>query len=99
MLESTLKGLDENADSLLFDALLLPEIIEDAFNSRQVQKLTDYLKALAASLHKFYYDCRIIGTDNEAKLLKLLLVVALSLKTGLSILGIEAKDSMSKEED
>ncbi|WP_039919915.1 arginine--tRNA ligase [Sulfurimonas gotlandica] len=96
---SSLKGLDENADSLLFDALLLPEIIEDAFSSRQVQKLTDYLKALAASLHKFYYDCRIIGTDDEAKLLKLLLVVALSLKTGLSLLGIKAKDRMVKEEE
>ena len=99
ILSASLKGLDENADSLLFDALLLPEIVEDAFSSRQVQKLTDYLKALAASLHKFYYDCRIIGTDDEAKLLKLLMVVALSIKTGLSLMGIEAKDYMSKEED
>jgi len=99
IMAASLKGLDENADSLLFDALLLPEIIEDAFSSRQVQKLSDYLKALAAALHKFYYDCRIIGTDDEVKLLKLLLVVALSLKTGLSLLGIEAKDRMIKEED
>ncbi|WP_294961038.1 arginine--tRNA ligase [Sulfurimonas sp.] len=99
IMASSLKGLNENADSLLFDALLLPEIIEDAFSSRQVQKLPDYLKSLAASLHKFYYDCRIIGTDDEAKLLKLLFVVALSLKTGLSLLGIEAKDRMAKEEE
>ncbi|MDO8453267.1 MAG: arginine--tRNA ligase [Sulfurimonas sp.] len=99
ILASSLKGLDENADSLLFDALLLPEIIEDAFASRQVQKLPDYLKSLAASLHKFYYDCRIIGSNDEAKLLKLFMVVALSLKTGLSLLGIEAKEQMSKEED
>ena len=98
ILSSQLKGLGDNADSLLFDALLLPEIIEDAFSSRQVQKLPDYLKALAASLHKFYYDCRIIGTEDEAKLLKLLMVVALSIKTGLSLLGIEAKDHMSKED-
>ncbi|WP_455757579.1 arginine--tRNA ligase [Sulfurimonas sp.] len=99
ILASTLKGLDENADSLLFDALLLPEVIEDAFSSRQVQKLTDYLKSLAASLHRFYYDCRIIGNEDEAKLLKLFIVVALSLKTGLGLLGIEAVDRMSKEED
>jgi arginyl-tRNA synthetase len=98
ILASSLKGLGENADSLLFDALLLPEIIEDAFASRQVQKLPDYLKSLAAALHKFYYDVRIIGTEDEAKLLKLLLVVALSLKTGLGLMGIEAKDKMSKEE-
>ena len=96
---ATLKNLGESADILLFDALLLPEIVEDAFSSRQVQKLPDYLKALAASLHKFYYDVRMIGTEDEAKLLKLLLVVALSLKIGLSLMGIEAKDHMSKEEE
>ena len=97
--KASLKGLSTDADSLLFEALLLPEIIEDAFSSRQVQKLTDYLKSLAAKLHKFYYDCRIIGTEDEAKLLKLLEVVALSLKTGMSLLGIEAKDRMVREED
>jgi len=99
IMSASLKGLDENADALMFDALLLPEIVEDAFSSRQVQKLPDYLKALAASLHKFYYDVRIIGTEDEAKLLKLMLIVALSIKTGLSLMGIEAKDRMSKEEE
>jgi len=96
---ASLKNLGENADTLLFDALLLPEVVEDAFSSRQVQKLPDYLKALAASLHKFYYDVRMIGTEDEAKLLKLLLVVALSIKTGLSLMGIEAKDRMEREEE
>ena len=96
---ASLKNLGENADTLLFDALLLPEVVEDAFSSRQVQKLPDYLKSLAASLHKFYYDVRMIGTEDEAKLLKLLLVVALSIKTGLSLMGIEAKDRMEREED
>ncbi|MCF6340864.1 MAG: arginine--tRNA ligase [Sulfurimonas sp.] len=99
IMSASLINLDEDADILMFDALLLPEIVEDAFSSRQVQKLPDYLKALAASLHKFYYDCRIIGTDNEAKLLKLLLVVALSLRVGLSLMGITAKNYMSKEVD
>lgn len=89
-----LYGLSADADGLLFEALLLPEIIEDAFESRQAQKLPDYLKVLAARLHKFYYDTRIIGSEEEAKLLKLLLVVALSIKTGLSLLGIQAKDRM-----
>jgi len=96
---ASLKNLGENADTLLFDALLLPEVIEDAFNTRQVQKLTDYLKSLAASLHKFYYDVRMIGTPDEAKLLKLMLMVALSIKTGLSLMGINAKDKMTKEEE
>ncbi len=97
--EASLKDLGENADTLLFHALLLPEIVEDAFVSRQVQKLPEYLKTLAAALHKFYYDVRMIGSEDEAKLLKLLLVVALSIKTGLSLMGIDAQDRMVKEED
>ena len=99
IMSASLRELDENADILMFDALLLPEIIDDAFHSRQVQKLPEYLKSLAASLHKFYYDCRIIGTKDEAKLLKLLMLVGLSLKTGLALMGIEAKDYMTKEDD
>ncbi|MBD3824705.1 MAG: arginine--tRNA ligase, partial [Epsilonproteobacteria bacterium] len=96
---TSLKGLGEAGDSLLFDALLLPEVVEDAFNTRAVQKLPEYLRSLAASLHKFYYDYKIIGTENEAKLLKMFMVVGLSLRVGLSLMGIKAKDYMSKEEE
>jgi arginyl-tRNA synthetase len=99
IMASSLKNLGENADTLLFDALLLPEVVEDAFASRGVQKLPEYLKSLAGSLHKFYYDVKIIGTEDEAKILKLLLVVALSIKTGLGLLGIEAKDRMFREDE
>ncbi len=91
---SSLIGLNEDADALLFEALLLPEVIDDAFNSRQVQKLPDYLKSLASRLHKFYYDYRIIGEKDEAKLLKLFMVVGVSLRVGLSLMGITAKDRM-----
>ena len=94
IMAASIKGLGEDADNLLFEAMLLNEVVEDAFTSRQVQKLTDYLKALASTYHKFYYDHKVIGTDNEAKLLKLFLVVALSIRTGLSLLGITAKDRM-----
>ncbi len=91
---AVLHNLADDADGLLFEALLLPEVIDDAFESRQVQKLPDYLKSLATKLHKFYYDNRIIGSEDELKLLKVMMVVALSLKQGLSLLGIEAKDHM-----
>jgi len=91
---ASLTGLNDDATDLLFEALLLPEVIEDAFESRQVQKLPEYLKSLAARLHKFYYDYRIIGEADEAKLLKLFLVVGLSLRVGLSLMGITAKDKM-----
>jgi len=59
VLASDLYGIDDAANDLLFDALLLPEVIDDAFHSRGIQKLPEYLKSLAASLHKFYYDKKV----------------------------------------
>jgi arginyl-tRNA synthetase len=89
-----LENLSEDEQNLLFSALLLPEVLEDAFHSRQVQKVTEYLKNLAASLHKFYNENRVVGSVDESKLLKLFAVVGLSLRVGLKLIGIDAKDKM-----
>ncbi len=89
-----LVGLNDDAKDLLFNALLLPEVIEDAFAKRELQRLTDYLKALAAELHSFYNKHKVIGTPNEDRYLKLFLVVALSIRVGLRLLGIEVKYKM-----
>ncbi|MBN2832710.1 MAG: arginine--tRNA ligase, partial [Campylobacterales bacterium] len=67
---------------------------EDAFHSRQVQKVTEYLKNLAASLHKFYNENRVVGSAEEEKFLKLFAVVALSLRVGMKLIGITAKERM-----
>ncbi|MDR1461506.1 MAG: arginine--tRNA ligase [Campylobacteraceae bacterium] len=94
ILHVKLEGLNESAKNLLFNALILPEVLEDAFESRQIQKLTDYLKFLASLLHKFYNENKIIGSDFEDRYLKLLGIVALCIKTGLTLIGISAKDKM-----
>lgn len=94
ILKSSLSGLDLNRRDLLFTALRLPEIIEEAFDTRQTQKLTDFLKSLASSYHSFYNNAQIIGNEREKALLKLSLVVANSIKVGLKILGINAKNRM-----
>jgi arginyl-tRNA synthetase len=86
--------LDAKRKELLFLALRLPEIVRDSFESRQTQKLTDYLHSLASNFHSFYNSNKIVETESEAQLLKLSLVVANSIKIGLSLLGIEAKESM-----
>lgn len=88
------EDLSMEAKNLLFQALLLGEVLEDAFESRQVQKVSDYLKSLAASFHKFYNENRVVGSPNESSLLKLFAVVSVSLRTGLGLLGIEAKARM-----
>ena len=86
--------MDLEKKEILFLALQLPEIIEDSFDSRQTQKLTDYLQSLASNFHSFYNKTKMVGVENEKTLLKISLVVANSLKVGLSILGIQAKDRM-----
>ena len=94
ILDIELKDLNEDAKNLLFISLLLPEVIEDAFEKRELQKVTDYLKALAAEFHRFYNEHKVIGSSDEEKLLKLFSVVGLSIRVGLRLLGIEAKRRM-----
>ncbi|MDR2790289.1 MAG: arginine--tRNA ligase [Campylobacteraceae bacterium] len=86
--------MNESSQNLLFNALLLPEVLEDAFESRQIQKLTDFLKFLASLLHKFYNENKIIGSEFEERYLKILSMTALCLRMGLKFIGIDAKDKM-----
>ncbi len=94
VVRTELRVLEEDAQNLLFSALLLPEVLEDAFESRQLQKLTEYLKSLAAFYHQFYNKHKIVGTENEEKYLKLSAMVAVTIRTGLRLMGIEAKYKM-----
>jgi len=94
VLHVKLENLSEDAQNLLFSALLLPEVLDDAFHSRQVQKVTEYLKNLSASLHKFYNENRVVGSEDEEKFLKLFAMVGVSIRVGLKLIGISAKEKM-----
>ncbi|TQR30925.1 arginine--tRNA ligase [Campylobacter sp. MIT 99-7217] len=94
ILEADFSNLSEEALNLLFESLNLNAILNDAFQTQSLQKIPDYLKALAASFHKFYNENKVIGSQNEQSLLKLFAVVALSIRTALGIMGIKAKDKM-----
>ena len=94
VIDTELKELDDDSRNILFTALLLPEILEDAFESRQLQKLTEYLRNLAASYHQFYNKYKVVGSENENELLKLSALVSVSIRVGLSLMGIEAKSKM-----
>jgi arginyl-tRNA synthetase len=89
-----LKDLDVDEKELLFTALLLPSVLEDAFDNRDAQKVTEYLKILAAKLHKFYNEHRVVESEREVVYLKLFAVTALSIRTALKLLGINAKYKM-----
>lgn len=96
IIATSLEGLHDEGKNMLFEALLLPEIVEVAFETREVQKLPEYLKRLAASFHKFYGNYKIIDTPQEAQYLKLFITVATTIRVGLSLMGIKAQDRMEK---
>jgi arginyl-tRNA synthetase len=92
--DTSIKNINQDTKDVVYEALLLPSILEEAFIKRDMQKVTDYLHSLSASVHKFYNDHRIVGTEDEKAYLKALSMVALSIRTGLKVLGITAKDEM-----
>jgi arginyl-tRNA synthetase len=89
-----LKNLEGDEKELLFFALTLPYVLEDAFINREPHRLTNYLIDLAGEFHKFYNKNKVIGSDREEIRLKILAVVGIIIKLGLSLLGINAKEKM-----
>jgi len=92
--DATIEDINQDAQDLVYEALLLGTILNEAFDKRDMQKITDYLHSLAASVHKFYNEHKIVGLDNQNQYLKVLSMVALSIRTGLKVLGITAKEVM-----
>ncbi|RXJ91215.1 arginine--tRNA ligase [Arcobacter sp. CECT 8983] len=87
---------DLNADSLnlVYESLLLPTVLSEAFAKRDMQKVTDYLYSLASSVHRFYNDHKIVGNEREDEILKVLSLCSLTIKTTLNLLGIRPKETM-----
>lgn len=86
--------LNDDARGLLFEALCLHHVLESSFRDREMQKICEYLKNLAALLHGFYNAHKILQTPNQDSYLYVFMVVSHSLTLGLSLLGIEAKVKM-----
>ncbi len=87
-------NLNKDGLNLVYEALLFPSVLDEAFNKRDMQKITDYLHSLAASVHRFYNEYKIIGSDEQNQYLKVLSLVALTIKVALNLLGIKAKEIM-----
>lgn len=95
--EAEISTLNEDGLNLLFEALNLNAVLQNAFEERALHKIADFLRALAASFHKFYNENRVLGAQNEKALLKLFAIVALSIKTGFELIGIKAMERMDSE--
>ena len=92
--DSDISNVNQDALDLAFQSLLLSTILHEAFDKRDMQKVTDYLHGLSGMVHKFYNEHRIVGLENEKSYLKVLAMSALSIRVGLQVLGITAKKEM-----
>ena len=94
VVDESIAGVNQEAKDLVYESLLLGTVLNDAFEKRDMQKITDYLNSLSASVHKFYNEYRIVGIEEQNQYLKILSMAALSIRTGLGVLGIKAKEVM-----
>ena len=97
--------IDENApqlkeaseSELLKKAMEFPHIIENAASKRAPHMVATYIQELAASIHSFYTNCRLIDRDNlevTASRLALAKAAKIVMKNALSVLGVEAPNKM-----
>ncbi|MEA1914663.1 MAG: arginine--tRNA ligase [Campylobacterota bacterium] len=94
LIDTPLTTQNEDAQYLIYEALLLHDVLNEAFTKNDMQKITDYLHSLASLTHKFYNSYKIVGVEEEDQYLKILSLVAMSIRVGLKLLGITAKKEM-----
>ena len=78
----------------------LKHVLEDVTKVKEVNIVANYAYRLAQLFHSFYNDLTVIDKDNEEltkERLSLVKACAITLKTTLSLLGIEAKESMKND--
>ncbi len=72
----------------------LPEVITQAIHHYNPAYVAEYGYHLASSWNQFYRDCRVIGDEYEQERLALVQATQQVLKNTLSLLGIQALESM-----
>lgn len=86
----------EAEHSLMKKLFFFPDVIETAARAKEPHKVITYLQETAQEFTHFYHECRIMGEPKNvmASRAKLAEVTATVLKNGLSLLGVEAPESM-----
>lgn len=93
--DTSLLSSDEEKD-LIKRISEFPKALIKASESLEPYRLADYLRDLAASFHKFYSQHRIVTDDAALTGARLLLAdcTRITLRNGLSLLGISQPESM-----
>lgn len=99
-LKLSIEGLDlltEEAEQDLMKKLhKFEESVLYAAENFEPHKITNYLEELAASFHKFYTECRIIGSETKLAEARIALATAtqIVIRNGLTLLKVNAPDRM-----
>lgn len=74
----------------------LPEAIAGAADAMEPHRLANYLREVATAFSHFYRDCRIVGEERSLAAARLALAQAarITLRNGLTVLGISAPERM-----
>ena len=88
----------ETAEEMIIvkELAAFPEVVEGSALNFEPHRITYYLQELAGQFHSFYNKNRVITEDSEltGARLYLLTCVAVTLKNGLSLLGVSAPEKM-----
>ncbi len=99
-LNSSLENLDllttKEEQNLLKKLYEFPHDVIFSAENFETNRITSYLEELAALFHRFYTECRIIGSEKKLAEARIALCIAVQtvIKNGLSILGVNAPEKM-----
>ena len=70
------------------------DVLDEAVAEMAPHKLANYLYEVAQDFSRFYENCPVVGSVEEAERIKLVKVFYNVLEHGLNILGIEIPEEM-----
>ena len=76
--------------------LTFPETVAGAALAREPQRVTNYLREVAAAFHRFYHQHRVVGVEAELMQARLGLARAtqIVIRRGLELIGVSAPERM-----
>ena len=88
--------LDAAERALLVRLASFPDVLDQCAKDLTPHHMTDYLLKLSGDFHRFYENCPVLSAPDDQRLFRLALVdgVRTIIRNGLSLLGVEAPESM-----
>jgi len=95
-IESLQRLIHESEIALIKEIIHFPETVSTCAQAYEPHRLATYLRGLAEAFTKFYHSCRILGEAREVAQSRMALAqaTAITLRNGLSILGISTPTRM-----